>query len=308
MLLYSVIIPIFNSEKIITDTVDHTVKFFTKNKLNYEIILVNDCSKDNSWRKIANLASTNSKITAIDLLRNYGQNTAIFCGFQFASGNYIITIDDDMQNPPEEIIHLINKAKEGYDLVIGQFIKKKHAFYRRLGSIIIGYVNRRIFMQHYGLILSNFRIIRRDVVDRICKYKTAYPYITGLVLMFSSNPANAMVQHNERPVGKSNYSIKKIIRLVYRILFNYSSFPLRVVVFLGGFISITSFLLGSFYIIRNIYGNISVPGWTTLVVLLSFFNGIVLLMLGMLGEYLIRLINSSSYESSFNIKTIINSK
>jgi len=304
---YSVVIPVYNSADIVETTIDRTVELFENNNWEYELILVNDKSRDSSWHVVTQKALANPNIIAIDLLRNYGQHTANFCGFQHAAGDYIITLDDDLQNPPEESVQLVNKAKEGYDVVIGQFREKKQAAYRRLGSRLIRFVNRRVFLPHEGLVLSNFRIIRRDVVDRICAYKTAYPYITGLVLMFASNPANVLVQHEERPVGRSNYTMRVIIRLVMRILFNYSSYPLRVVTIFGLVISAVSFLLGLFYLGRGLLTPIKVPGWTTLVVLLSFFNGITLLLLGMLGEYLIRLVNQTSVAVPYHVKKIISS-
>jgi glycosyltransferase involved in cell wall biosynthesis len=241
------------------------------------------------------------------MLRNYGQHTANFCGFNHAKGDYVITLDDDMQNPPGEMIHLINKAKEGYDVVLGQFRKKKHPFYRCLGSRLIDFVNRKIFLRHEGLVLSNFRIISRDVVNRICAYKSSYPYITGLVLMFASRPTNVVVEHNERLLGKSNYNLRKIIQLVMRILFNYSSYPLRFITFLGMIFSALSFILGGYYLCRGLFSSVAVPGWTTLVVLVSFFNGVTLILLGMLGEYLVRLINQTSWSAPYHIKEVIHS-
>ncbi|MHC4060336.1 MAG: glycosyltransferase family 2 protein [Planctomycetota bacterium] len=307
VLKYSAVIPVFNSEHIVGTTIDRTVDFFERHRLDYEIILVNDGSRDSSWSVVCRKASASPKIVAIDLLRNYGQHTANFCGFQHAAGDYVITLDDDMQNPPEEIIHLIDKAKEGYDVVLGHFKKKEHSLFRRWGSRLIGFVNRRIFLHHEGLVLSNFRIIRRDVVDRICAYKTCYPYITGLVLMFSSSPANVPVEHRERAVGKGHYSMGRIVRLVMRILFNYSSYPLRLVTIFGLIVSAISFLLGTYYLGRGLLKTVPVPGWTTLAVLVSFFNGITLLLLGMLGEYLIRMVNQTSAGAPYHIKGIIRS-
>ena len=182
---YSAVIPVYNSEPIISETIDRTVAFFKNANLNYELILVNDGSTDKSWSIVSEKAATNSHIIAIDMLRNYGQHTAIFCGLQHSSGDYAITLDDDLQNPPEEIIHLINKILEGeHDIVYGRFRIKQHASYRRVGSRAIAQVNRRVFHQPPDLVLTNFRIIRRDVVERMCGYQTGYPYITGLALMF----------------------------------------------------------------------------------------------------------------------------
>jgi len=304
---YSVVIPVYKSANIVGDTIDQTVAFFEKHNLNYELILVNDGSPDQSWKILRQKAGTNAKIVAINFLRNYGQHTAVFCGLQQSTGDYVITMDDDLQNPPEEILHLIEKSKEGYDLVFGQFRVKQHAGYRRLGTLLIGEINQRIFHKPENLVLSNFRMIRRDVVDRMCDYQTGYPYIPGLALMFSANPANVMVEHKPRPVGKSNYNLLKIVELVMRILFNYSSYPLRLVSFIGGMIAGLSFLLGIYFLIKALFIGTSVQGWASVVVLLSFFNGVVILILSMLGEYTIRLLQQTSRTQSYYIKEMVRS-
>lgn len=302
---YSVVVPVYNSANIVGKTIDRIVAFLENHALDYELILVNDHSSDESWMVVQEKALKNRQIIAINLLNNYGQHTALLCGFQKSTGDFVITLDDDLQNPPEEIIHLISKINEGYDLVFGRFRQKQHVFYRRLGSILINLVNERIFHKPQDLVCTNFRIIRRDVVDRICSYRTTYPYITGLALLFSDNPANVWVEHHKRLIGKSNYNLFKIIELVMRILFNYSTFPLRMVSLMGLIISGLSFFLGIFYFGRAVFVGTSVPGWATTIILLSFFNGMTLLILSMLGEYTMRLLNQMSYLSAYEIKEII---
>ena len=305
---YSVVIPVFNSEAIVDKTIDRILAFFEEHGWRYEIILVNDGSQDGSWNIISSRAQQHQNIMAINLLRNYGQHTAIYCGLKESMGDYVITLDDDLQNPPEEIIHLIDKAQDGHDVVYGRFRQKKHAWYRRIGSSLISLINRQIFYQPKDIVSTNFRLIRRDVVNRVCGYTTRYPYITGLVIMFAANPANVVVDHAERLVGKSQYTPIRLIRLVMRILFNYSAWPLRMISGIGLFVAAISFILGTYYLIQGLLGAISVPGWTTVVVLLSFFNGISLLMLGMLGEYLIRLINETSGTTSYQILEVVKSE
>ena len=302
---YSVVIPVFNSEAIVGDTIDRTCAFFDAQGLDLELILVNDGSRDRSWQVIAEKARQDPRIVAIDLLRNRGQHTANYCGFQHATGDFVVTMDDDLQNPPEEIAHLIGKAAEGHDLVMGRFRQKRHSLFRRCGSDLILTINRRIFHQARDLVASNFRLIRRDVVDRICGYRTAFPYITGLALMFAHSPANVDVEHHPRAVGQSNYSLLRIVTLVMRILFSYSSFPLRFVATTGVVVAAGSFALGSFYIVKSLFGNVAVAGWTTLVVLLSFFNGVTLMILGMLGEYVIRLLQQTSTERGYHVRQIV---
>ena len=305
---YSVVIPVYNSGNIVGETIERTVAFFQQRDLDYELILVNDGSKDKSWHVICEKARSNPAILGINLIRNYGQHTATLCGFRHASGEYVITLDDDLQNPPEEIIHLINKAQEGFDLVFGRFHKKRHALYRRVGSLLIGALNNRLFYKPKGLVTGGFRILRRDLVGRICSYQTPYPYITGLALLFAANPANVWVNHQPRKEGKSQYDLLKIVDLVMRILFNYSSYPLRFISMVGVAIAGLSFVMGLYYIVRALTVGVPVPGWTSLVVLFSFLNGIIILMLSMLGEYCVRLLNQTSYPESYQIKEIISNQ
>ena len=195
---YSVVIPVYNSEKIIEETVRQVRDAFLSSGFEFEVILVNDGSKDDSWKTIASLASSFHEVVSINLLKNYGQHNANLCGFREASGDYIITMDDDLQNPPEEIGKLIETAQKGYDLVIGRFESKKHSLYRRFGSRVVGWLNRTVFEVEDELILSNFRIIRRDVVDRVCRDQSVSPYIPGLVLKYSAHRCNVLVQHRPR--------------------------------------------------------------------------------------------------------------
>jgi glycosyltransferase involved in cell wall biosynthesis len=233
-------------------------------------------------------ASRYDHVRVVNLLRNYGQHNANLCGMRRSKGDYIVTMDDDLQNPPEEIIHLIDEAMNGADVVFGKFRHKQAATHRNLGSKAIGLLNRRVFGQPADLVVSNFRVLRRDVVDRICASRSAYPYITGQALLYSNRPANVDVEHSPRPAGKSTYSPIRIARLVLRILFSFSLFPLRFSAVIGFLISLLSFATGVAFIIHHLVTHASVAGWTSLIVLMSFFNGVIILMLSMLGEYLLR--------------------
>jgi glycosyltransferase involved in cell wall biosynthesis len=301
---FSVVIPVYNSAGVVGDVVDQTILFFENRLWDYEIILINDGSRDQSWDVISEKARNYHQVTAINFMRNYGQHTAVYCGFRYSTGDYVITIDDDLQNPPEEIIHLVEKLKDGHDVVFGRFKQKKHSGIRNIGSYIIRVINNRVFGCPNEIVPTNFRLIHRDVVDRILQYRTAYPYITGLVLMFSNNMGNVWVEHQERIVGKSNYNLYKILSLVARILFNYSVWPLRFVSAVGFLISLLSFLAGALLIINKLVDNIKVEGWTGLMVMLSFFNGITILILGMLGEYTARILQQISSSEIYHVKDI----
>jgi glycosyltransferase involved in cell wall biosynthesis len=302
---YSAVIPVFNSGAIVGDTLDQTAAFFEAQGWDYEIVAVNDGSSDDSESVMCARARANPHIIAINLIRNFGQHNAVYCGLQHSSGDFVITLDDDLQNPPEEMIHLVDKALDDYDLVIGRFRTKQHAAHRRAGSRVIAWINRYVFDQPRDLVLTNFRLIRRDVVDRICGYNTSFPYITGLVLMFSSQPANVWVEHKARPVGQSNYNLIRIARLVTRILFSYSAFPLQLVSLIGIVFAVLAFVAGTGYLLKSLFFGARVPGWTTLVVLLSFFSGVNLILSSMLGQYVVRILQQSGSTHSYYVKNIV---
>jgi len=302
---YSVVIPVYNSQDIVGETLRRTAAFFESRGLSYEIVAVNDGSRDGSWAVLEEAARDNPAIVAIDLLRNSGQHNANLCGFRAARGEWIVTMDDDLQNPPEEIAHLIDKAREGHDLVIGRFHSKQHASYRRIGSRLVRWINQRVFGQERDLVLSNFRLVHRDVVDRVCAYRGPFPYIPGLCLRYSGRRANAPVEHHPRRVGTSNYDMRRILVLLSTILFNYSSFPLRLVAGLGMATALVSLLLGLYFLVVGLLGDTSVPGWTTIVVMLAFFNGVTMLMLAMLGEYVVRIINQLNMADPYFVRKVV---
>lgn len=302
---YSVLIPVYNSENIIADTVNQIQDFFYKKNLTHEIVLINDGSTDNSWPVIRDIASTENSVVSINLLKNYGQHTAILCAINHAKGDYMITMDDDLQNPPKELIRLIDKIHEGYDLVFARFQDKKHTLYRKIGTKIVNYLNRKIFQKPKNIVLTNFRIFTKEVADRLSHYNTPQPYIPGLLLMFSSRIANVTTEHHARKEGNSNYSLVRIIKLTGRLLFNYSSYPLQLLATVGLIVSLLSFLFGIYSIVKAITVGSDVKGWTSLVVLLSFINGFTILILGVLGEYVMRILNQISFHDPYQVKEVI---
>jgi glycosyltransferase involved in cell wall biosynthesis len=300
IVLISLVIPVYNSSEFIEETVKVIFRDFTG--YDFEIILVNDGSPDNSWSVIKQIASTHENITSINLSQNYGQHSAVLCGINNAKGDYLVTLDDDLQNPPKEIHKLITKIQEGYDIVFAVFEQKKHASYRRLGSKLIGYFNAKIFNKPKDITLTNFRIFTKEIANQLSEYKTLYPYIPGLLLLQSRSIANVKTEHHSRKDGKSNYSLVKILKLVSRLLINYSSYPLKILTAIGTLITVISFLFGFITLVNAVlYGN-STPGWASIMIMMSFLNGILILMVGMIGIYVSRTLNQISYNKPYVIK------
>ncbi len=304
-IVYSVVIPVYKSELIIEKTISRIIGFSELKGFKIELVLVNDGSPDKSWSIIETAAQNDSRIKAINLLKNYGQHTAVYCGIKESMGDFIITMDDDLQNPPEELHHLIEKIHEGYDLVFAEFNQKMHAGFRKLGTRLVSYLNNKIFGKPKDLKLTNFRIFTRATANRLIAYKTNYPYIPGLLLMSASKMANVKTEHHAREIGSSNYTLMRILKLMARLLFNYSSYPLKMVSGAGIFISVMSFFAGLFFIAKSVFLGVDVEGWTTIVALLSFLCGFILIMLGIMGEYLARIMNQLASSEPYQIREIV---
>jgi glycosyltransferase involved in cell wall biosynthesis len=298
----SIVIPVFNSADLVEDTVDEVRAVLGAEQQAYEIVLVDDGSADDSWQILSRLATDHSQVTAIRLLRNYGQHNANLCGLRATSGEWIITMDDDGQNPPEGIALLLSAATEGgHDVVFGRFEVPQKSFTRRLGSRAIDRINTQIFGKPPGLAVSNFRILHRRVVDRITASTTTYPYMTGQALRYSTNPGNVDVTHRPRSAGESSYTIGRILRLVFTILFSYSAAPVHVMAVAGLIVSIGAFALGTVYLVNAIFSGSDVQGWASVAILLAFLNGVAILMLSMLAEYTVRILNQLSDNQPYQV-------
>jgi glycosyltransferase involved in cell wall biosynthesis len=302
----SIIIPVFNSEDTLEEVITRIVKVMNSEDLPYEIILIDDASTDNSWEKVINLAKKNQNIIGLQLLKNSGQHSANLCGFRHSKNDIIITMDDDLQNPPEEIPKLIKLIVEGNDLVYGQFSSKKHNLFRSIGSKVINKLNKKIFNIKSDVSLSNFRAIDRRIIDLVCVENHFKPYIPGLILKYSQNIGGISVQHDERRIGKSNYTLRKLISLVFDLLFQHSTIPLRITSIIGLLSSFFVFIFGIYTFYRAIAQGVDVPGWASIAILLSLSSGLIILIMSVIGEYLIRILNQVSHQDTYKISRMVN--
>ena len=305
MSLYSIVVPVYNSEKTleelytrIRDVFDHTMKE------NFELILVDDSSRDNSYEVMEKLHKADSRVKIIQMAKNFGQHPALLCGFSFAKGDFIITMDDDLQHRPEEIPKMaaaINE-RDDVDVIIAKYENRKHNFIRKLGTKISIYATSKMLNKDPNLEITSFRLMRRFIVEAILNTNTHLPQIGNLLVQSSNRIINIPVQHDSRKVGRSNYTFRHLARdLIYDITSN-SAFPLILVRDLGIFSFIISILLGLFYLVRYFIYGVSVEGWTTLVLLILAYNGIILLAIGIIGQYLMNILNEDKKMPNYVIR------
>jgi undecaprenyl-phosphate 4-deoxy-4-formamido-L-arabinose transferase len=281
----SVCIPVYNGSETIKNLVDEVE--IRLNSYDLEVILVNDGSLDNSEAVCEQISREKTFVKFISLRKNFGENNAVMCALNFATGDYAVVIDDDFQNPPSEIIKLIRQAVEGgYDVVYSRYREKKHSWFRNLGSRFHNNIADLLLDKPRGLYLSTFRLIKKEIVDEIIQYKGPSPYIDGLILRVTGNIGSVEVQHSSRRNGTSNYTLKKLVEIWLDMFINFSIKPLRMMMFLGFILSLLGFVSAVYFIIEKLFLNPDMPvGFATLIVTILVLSGIQLVFAGLLGEY-----------------------
>lgn len=299
----SVVIPVYNSENSIVPLVERLSRALQN--LSYEVILVNDGSRDSSEQVCTQLAQSRPEVTFISLRRNFGEFNAIMCGLNHAQGAFCVMIDDDFQNPPEEILKLIQTAHEGnYGVVYTYYDKKEHALYRNFGSRFVNWITSYLLSKPKDLYLSSFKLIRQEVVQEIIKYTGPYPYIDGLVFRVTYNIGTVKVSHQKRGEGHSNYTPRKLISLFLNILFCYSALPIRLFMPIGlGLVGLGAMLL-IFLFGQWIVGP-DPKDWQVITATILFIGGIQCTLLSVLGEYIGKSFMAQSGQPQYVIKKIV---
>jgi len=306
--MYSVIIPCYNSASFLNELVDRCNEVLTGQRLDYEILLINDASPDNdlTWSTIKNIVASNKNVKGIELQFNVGQFRALIAGFENSGGDYIITMDDDLQHPPEEIPKLINKIQNepNVDAVIGSYIQKHHSLFRNFGRKLVNLIFKSIYKKPDDISSTSFRILKRSLVDSILMHRTLRPIMGALILQSTKKIVNVDVKHNPREKGRSGYSLKQLVNSTLDNVVDSTVAPLRLFSIIGIFSSVISFSIIIYYFSAWCIGNISVPGYVSNVLLISFFGGMMLLGIGILGEYISRIVTETSNSPRYIIREI----
>lgn len=302
---YSVVVPVYNSEESLEELFLRTNATFEKLELTYEIVFVEDSGKDNSWEKLIELKRAHPEhITAIQLARNFGQHNALFCGFHHVRGDFIITLDDDLQIPPEEIEKLIieyNNSKA--DLVYGDLVEKQHSKVRNFGSKVL----KKSAKRQHDLATgqgSSFKLITSELIGKILHHSQNFVYIDEILLWYTKYISYANVLHEKRKYSSSTYTYAKLFKLFFNITIYYTKVPLKIMTYGGVIFSILSFIFGIRFLFRKIVFDVPL-GYTSLIVAILFSTSIILFSLGVIGEYLNRIFIVQNRKPPYSIKTII---
>ena len=285
----SIVVPVYNSACTLPQLLARLSEVIAPITSLYEIILVDDGSRDNSWTVMQSLREHYSEhLVLVQLMRNYGQHNTLMCGLGLARGEYVITMDDDLQNPPEEIPKMLQHIKrENLDLVYGCPDTRNHAAWRNLGASIVWQFYRAVF--HNPVTPTPFRIMRHQLAHSVMFYDLNFTYLDGLLAWCTTRIGAVEVEHHARTQGSSGYSLGKLLQLALNLDTNFSLIPLQVVSALGFVTATSGFLAGTYYLLQFLAANIVIPGYASTIIAILILGGVQLLALGVIGEYLGRL-------------------
>lgn len=304
--LISIVIPCYYSEQTIEKVVEMVIEEFRKRpEYRCEFVLVNDGSTDGTYDRIKELGKKYPYVKGINLLRNFGQHNALLAALHYVSGDYILGMDDDMQTHPSQIFRLIDKIREGYDLVYGHYKKKKNSALKNLSSKINVVTSRILLGRPKEIQSSNFWIITAKVAEEVIKYDSYNPYIDGIFYRVTHNIGMVEVEHYKREVGSSGYTFKTLLRL-WLAYWNYSVVPLRISSLIGCVMAVLGFVAALVAVVRKLIDPSMLVGWTSTVCLMMIFFGLVLISLGIIGEYLGKILLTINHTPQYIVRECLN--
>lgn len=304
--LVSVCIPCYRSEKSIKEVVGLTIEEFNKlDGYTCEFVLVNDSSPDNTYASICELAAKYPFVHGVNLMRNFGQHNALMCAMNYAKGDYLIGMDDDLQCHPSQIPTIVHKMEEGFDLVYGVYEESKNSGVKQFTSWLNKVTSRKLLGRPRDIRSSNFWMATAQLKDQVVQYKNYNPYLDALFTRMTNNVANVVIEHHKREYGSSNYTLGKLVKL-WMAYFNYTVLPLRMISGIGVITALLGFVAGLITIIRKLVVVDMPAGWASTICILLFFFGLVLLALGIIGEYLGDIVLSLNSTPQYIVREKVN--
>ena len=305
--LISIVIPCYRSETMIAGVVEDIEKEMKQleEHYRYEIILVNDSSPDGTFEEIRRLCQEKAYITGVNLARNFGQHAALMAGFRQMKGDYLVCMDDDGQTPASSIGELIRGLEEGRDVVYAKYEHKHHNAFRNFGSRVNDWMLCFMLGKPKNLYISSFFAAKRFIVDEMLRYQNAFPYVIGLVLRATKNIKNVTVEHHDRRAGESGYTLGKLFSLWFNGFTSFSEKPLRIATMVGVGCAALGFLYGLYTIIKKLVNPLVPVGFSALMSAIVFIGGMLMLMLGLIGEYVGRMYICMNNAPQYVIREIV---
>ena len=286
----SFVIPCYRSENTLDGVILEVKEAMKKlEQYTYEVILINDSSPDNTWNTIERLSEENENIIGVNFSKNFGQHAALMAGMRETTGDYVVCLDDDGQTPANEVDKLLSALEDGADAVYARYGNKKHSLFRNFGSRVNDMMTRIMLGKPKELFISSYFGVKRFVVEDMVRYQNSYPYVIGLVLRATKNIVNVDVTHREREEGRSGYTLKKLLGLWFNGFTAFSVTPLRIATVIGVFCAVLGFAYGLYLFIRRLVDPNMVMGFSSIMCTILFVGGMLMIMLGLVGEYIGRI-------------------
>ncbi|AYD67222.1 glycosyltransferase [Achromobacter sp. B7] len=284
----SIVIPVYRSESILPKLVAKVAEVMGALQMTdrFELVLVNDCSPDNSWKVITEQAALHPFIKGISLRKNFGQHNAVMAGLHHTNGRYVILMDDDLQHPPSAIGKLLDALRSGYDVCYTNYVGRQHALWKKVGSKFNDLVATYALRKPKGLYLSSFKALRQEVVQEVIRYDGPYAYVDGLILDVTNSITSVDIEHQARLEGEGNYNLRRSLSLWMKMLTSFSILPLRFATCVGFCMSAFSLIMILVITVQSFLHPDYPRGWTSLIATVLLVGGIQTLCLGMIGEYL----------------------
>lgn len=298
----SIVSPVYRAELILDELVERIAKSIPPAFNSYKIILVDDFSPDKSWQKIVEISNKNSKVRGFKLSRNFGQHYAITAGLNQVSGDYVVVLDCDLQDQPEEIEKLFNESQKGFDIVLARRYERKDSFYKKTVSKLFYKTLSYLTGTKQDATVANFGIYSKQVIDEVVKLEEKIKYFPTMVKWVGFSTAYVNVEHASRSEGKSNYNLKKLLNLALDIILAYSDKPLRLIIKFGLSIAMVSFLMVIYVLFEKITGKVSVSGYASLIISIWFLSGCLLTTLGVVGLYIGKIFEGVKNRPSYIIE------
>jgi glycosyltransferase involved in cell wall biosynthesis len=308
MLTLSIVIPVYNAETTIEVLCNSLIYLYSK-KYQLQIVLVNDGSKDGSDRRCRKLYDASpSLVTYIKLARNFGEHNAVMAGLNHANGEYCVVMDDDLQNPAEEVEKLVDEVRKGFDVVYARYLSKQDSLFRRMGSAFNDRIATLLLKKPSDLYLSSFKIMNRFLVREITKHTGPDPYIDGIILRTTDNAGSLLLEHRSRTSGRSGYTLGKLVTLWGNMVVSFSLVPLRIIGIVGLLLVVASIGYGVYKAFDDLYTSGHLTDYEMLMTANLFFRGIVMLAVGILGEYVGRIYLLLNRDQQFVVRELVSAE
>lgn len=302
----SVVVPVYKCEAFIPELINRLKLVLNSITNDYEIILVNDFSPYNDWEVIKKEAKVDVRVKGLKFSKNFGQHCAINAGLQMVNSEYIVVMDGDLQDTPEEILNLYNKALEGFDIVLARRFFRNDTFFKKLGSKLFYNVLSYLTETKQNPEVANFGIYKKNVIDNLLKMEDYNLYFPTMIQWLGFNQTSIKVKHNSRNQGRSSYSLMSLLNLAFRVILSFSDKLLRIIVFFGFSVTLLSFIVSAYYIYKYINGDIVVLGYVSLITSIWLLSGLIITIIGLVGLYIGKIFDQVKGRPKFIISEKLN--